>query len=152
MTSRPGTPRGARDAGSVLVRGLGGAGHRVTEPRKTVARLIGQQQGPFTAADLVAEARTRRLGLGRATIFRALDLFAGLRLVERVDLPDGEHAYLACEPEHHHHVICVECGRATEVEDCGVAEVAAEVARRSGYRVASHRLELFGTCPDCQAA
>jgi len=135
-----------------LVRGLDRAGHRLTEPRRSVADLIADRDGPFTAADLVAAARRRRLGIGRATIFRALDLFASLGLVERVDLPAGGHAYVACEPAHHHHVICVRCGRSTEVEDCGMTEVAAEVARRSGYRVASHRLEMFGTCPDCQSA
>jgi len=132
-----------------LVDGLRRAGYRLTEPRRAVAELIGGRRGPFTAADLVAEARSHRPGVGRATIFRSLDLFATLNLVERVDLPNAGHAYLACEPAHHHHVICVRCGRSTEVEDCGMAEVAAEVARRSGYRVASHRLELFGTCPRC---
>ena len=149
-------PAGVRPAhgpsAAVLADALEGAGHRVTEPRRTVAELIAAQDGPFTAADLVEAAKARRLGIGRATIFRALDLFASLKLVERIDLPEGDHAYLACEPRHHHHVICVRCGRATEVPDCGMAEVAAEVARRSGYRVATHRLEMFGTCPDCLAA
>jgi Fe2+ or Zn2+ uptake regulation protein len=38
------------------------------------------------------------------------------------------------------------------VEDCGMAEVAREVGRRTGYRIERHRLELFGVCPDCRAA
>jgi len=138
--------------GAALIAGLDRAGHRLTEPRRRVAELIASQRGPFTAADLVRDARDRRFGIGRATVFRALDLLTELRLVERIDLPGGEHAYVPCEPVHHHHVICMRCGRATGIEDCGMAAVASEVARRSGYRVASHRLELFGTCPECQAA
>src|SRR4029077_12002150 len=86
-----------------------------------------------------------------ATLFRALDLLTELRVVERLDLPSGEHAYVPCLPAHHHHVICSRCGRTTEVEDAGVAEAVAEIARRSGYRIDTHRLELFGLCRHCQA-
>jgi Fe2+ or Zn2+ uptake regulation protein len=134
---------------AILVSALDRAGYRLTEPRRQVAELIAGHDGHFTAADLVEDARGRRLGIGRATIFRALDLFAALKVVERVDLPGGGHAYVGCEPVHHHHVICTTCGRTTKVEDCGMRDVAREVARRSGYRVDTHRLELFGTCPDC---
>jgi len=74
-----------------------------------------------------------------------------LGVVERLDLPTGEHAYVPCARAHHHHLICSRCGRATEVEDCGVADAVAEISRRSGYRIDSHRLELFGLCRHCQA-
>lgn len=138
--------------GSAAVRTLGRAGHRVTEPRRIVAALVAARVGPFTAADLVADARERRLGLGRATVFRALDLLADLQVVERLDLPSGAHAYVACEPAHHHHVVCARCGRTTEVEDCGMAAIEHEAARRSGYRVDGHRLQLLGVCPACLEA
>ncbi len=99
-------------------------GYRLTEPRRAVAGLVAAREGHFTAADLEADARRRRLRIGRATIFRALDVFADLRLVERVDLPDGEHAYVGCDPEpaHHHHAICTRCGRSQDIEDMGLAE------------------------------
>jgi Fe2+ or Zn2+ uptake regulation protein len=137
--------------GETLVRALDTAGYRLTEPRRAVAGLIGGRLGYFTAADLLSEARARRLGIGRATIFRALELFTELNLVERLDLPNGEHAYVECARAHHHHVICSSCGRTTEVEDCGMQVVAEEVARRSGYQIDTHRLELFGLCPKCAA-
>lgn len=133
----------------LLVSAFDSAGYRLTEPRRAVAGLIGGRRGYFTAADLLGEAKARRLGIGRATIFRALELFTELNLVERLDLPNGEHAYVECARAHHHHVVCSSCGRTTEVEDCGVRAVAAEVARRSGYQINSHRLELFGLCPKC---
>ncbi len=134
-----------------MVEALGPAGRRVTQPRLDVAALIDARDGHFTAADLAADARLRGLGIGRATIFRTLDLFADLGLVERLDLPAGGHAYVRCEPAHHHHVVCAGCGRTEEVEDCGITAVAEEVARRTGYRIETHRLELFGLCPACAA-
>jgi Fur family ferric uptake transcriptional regulator len=126
------------------------AGYRLTRPRRAVADLIGARSGHFTAADLLGDARRRRLSLGRATLFRNLDLFTELGALERLDLPSGEHAYVACEPEqHHHHVVCRNCGTSVEVEDGGLQSVVAEIASRSGYTIDTHRLELFGVCPAC---
>ena len=134
-----------------IVDALDLAGYRLTSPRRQVARLIAEHGGHFTALELEAAARDRRIGISRATLFRTLDLLTDLRVVERMDLPSGEHAYVPCAPAHHHHVICSRCGRTREVEDAGVAEAVAEIARRSGYRIDTHRLELFGLCRHCQA-
>ena len=139
------------DATPILA-ALDSAGFRLTEPRRALAELIADQSGHFTAAELVAATRARRLGVGRATVFRTLDALEGLRIVERIDLPSGEHAYVGCELAHHHHVVCSRCGRTSEIDDAGLRSVVHEVARRTGYRVDEHRLELFGLCPACQAA
>ena len=95
------------------------AGYSITEPRRAVAEMVAERDSHFTAPELVLEAKRRRLGVGRATVFRALEVFEELGLVERLDLPSGEHAYVVCEPAHHHHVVCQRCGRGTDVEDCG---------------------------------
>jgi len=139
------------DAAPLLI-ALDRAGYRLTEPRRVVARLVVDQAGHFSAADLVREARVRRMAIGRATIFRTLDVLSELGLVEQIDLPNGDHAYVGCAPTHHHHVVCSNCGRASEIEDAGLRALVREVARRTGYRVDEHRLELFGLCPACQAA
>jgi Fur family ferric uptake transcriptional regulator len=138
-----------RDHGDALVAAVAQAGHRQTAPRKAVADLIAARQGHFTAADLLADATQRRLRLGRATVFRNLELLTELGALERLDLPTGEHAYISCEPEHHHHVVCRICGRSVEVEDTGLQSVVAAIARSSGYVIDTHRLELFGLCPEC---
>ena len=135
-----------------LVEALDRGGHRLTAPRRAVAELVAARDGHFTAADLVADARRRHPGIGRATIFRALDLFASLGLVERVDLPGGDHAYVACDTVHHHHAICTGCGRSLDVDDFGLTRVLNEIGRRSGFRVVDHRLEIFGLCAACQEA
>jgi Fur family ferric uptake transcriptional regulator len=127
------------------------AGYRLTRPRRAVADLIADHDGHFTAAELEAVAHERRLGISRATLFRALELLTELGVLERLDLPGGEHAYVSCATAHHHHVVCSRCGRTTEVEDHGVAEAVAEIARHSGYRIDTHRLEMFGLCRHCLA-
>ncbi len=125
--------------------------YRLTEPRKAVATLVADRAGHFSAADLLRDARARRLGIGRATIFRTLDILVEIDRVERIDLPNGEHAYVACEPAHHHHVICSRCGMSLDIADAGLRKVVGQIARRTGFRIDDHRLELFGLCPACQA-
>lgn len=129
---------------------LDDAGYRRTGARRSIADLIAARNGPFTAADLVADARARRLRIGRATVFRTLDVLADLHAVERIDLPTGEHAYVACEPAHHHHVVCSSCGASRDVDDAGWRSVVRDIEKKTGYRVDDHRLELFGLCADCR--
>jgi Fur family transcriptional regulator, ferric uptake regulator len=137
---------------TTIVEALEEAGYRLTSPRRALADLIGSRRGHFTAEDLLGESRRRRLGVTRSTVFRSLDVLAELGLVERLDLPTGGHAFVACEPAHHHHIVCSSCGRSTEVEDNGLESVAAAIGRQTGYRVDTHRLELFGLCPACRSA
>lgn len=131
-------------------RALDDAGFFITEPRRVVAEMVASRDGHFTANELVGEAKRERRGVGRATVFRALELFEQLGLVERLDLPNGEHAYVVCRPAHHHHVICSQCGRSAEVGDLGLESIAAEVEAETGYSLDSHRIELFGVCPTCR--
>ncbi len=133
-----------------LVASLERAGHRVTTPRRVVAQLVAGREGHFTASDLVDDARRRHTGIGRATAFRTLELFTELGLVERVDLPSGSHAYVACDPAHHHHAICTGCGRALDVAESGLGPALDGIARRLDFQITSHRLEVFGVCAACR--
>ena len=136
---------------TTIVEAMDAAGYRLTEPRRAVAELIAAREGHFTAADLIEDAQLRRLGIGRATIFRVLDLLTELEVLERVGLPSGEHAYVPCRPRrHHHHIICERCGRVTDVGDQGLVSAVEDIERRTGWRIASHRLELYGRCPHCR--
>ena len=120
--------------------------------RRAVAALVAARDGHFTANDLIDDARSRDLDIGRATIFRALDLFTELEVLERIDLPSGDHAYVPCEPRsHHHHIVCEVCGRVTEVQDLGLGAAIDQIQQRTGWQVETHRLELYGRCPECQA-
>ena len=135
-----------------LVEAIDAAGYRLTEPRRVVADLVATHEGHFTAADLLDEIERRDLGIGRATVFRSLELMTELELLERIDLPSGEHAYVACEPQHHHHMVCEVCGRVADIDDAGLASAVEAIQRDTGWSVRSHRLELYGRCQHCQEA
>jgi Fur family transcriptional regulator, ferric uptake regulator len=126
------------------------AGYQPTPNRRLVADLVAGMHEPFSAAGLLELARRRQPGLGRATIFRALEVLSSLSVVERLVLPDASVGYVVCDPdEHHHHLVCSRCGRGVDIADGELAGLVDEIGRRHGYRIQSHRLELFGVCPAC---
>jgi Fur family ferric uptake transcriptional regulator len=136
-----------------IIQALKRAGYQATPNRRLVAELVAATGGHFTAAELLERGRRERVNIGRATVFRALELLASLRVVERLDLPSGSHAYVVCDPdEHHHHLVCSTCGRSEDIADGELARLVDEIGRRNGYRIEAHRLELFGICPACSAA
>ena len=132
-----------------LLDALDAAGVRLTGPRRAVAGLIDAHPGHFTAAEIVAAGDALALGIGRATVFRTLDLLEGIGRLERLDLPDGGHAYVACEPAHHHHAVCEGCGATIAVDDHALTDAVSEIERHTGWSIDAHRLELYGRCPGC---
>ena len=131
---------------------LASRGYRVTSQRRALSALVAARSGHFSADELLVESRARHLGIGRATVFRSLDVLAELGVVEQIDLPSGGHAFVACTAAHHHHLVCERCGRSTDISATGLSAILREIGTRSGYEIESHRLEVFGICPACQAA
>ena len=139
--------------GNAILTALGGAGLRITGARRAVSEAVARHAGHFTAEDVLLASRRQGHPVGRATVFRSLETLAGLGLIERVDLPSGEHAYVVCQPaSHHHHVVCSRCGRSVEVGDIGLNPILDRVEQSTGFRIDSHRLELFGLCEACRSA
>ena len=134
-----------------LITALDDAGYRLTGPRRALAETDRRPGRPLHGAGAGRGGARRALGVGRATVFRALEVLEELGVVERLDLPCGEHAYVWCERAHHHHVVCSRCGRTDRGRRRGPATLSSRVERLTGYRVDAHRLELFGLCPPCQA-
>ncbi len=126
---------------------LAARGLRVTPSRRAVLAAILAQGEQFTAEDVLRTAPKA----GRATVFRTIRLLCRLGMVCRVLLEDGRLRYrLAGTRRHHHHLVCLECGRVRDLDKCVVAELAEGIARASGYQVEGHWLEIYGRCHQCQ--
>ena len=127
------------------------AGYRVTRARRAILNLVEEQDGRFSAEELVERVQQVAPGTGRATVYRTLDLLAALRLVERVHLQEGSHSYVRGDVSrpHHHHLICSACGTVVEFEGCEIPQLAETVAARTGFTVEGHQLEVYGRCASC---
>lgn len=131
-------------------------GYRLTGQRRAVMEVIMARPAPFTSSDLLEDMRQQAPGIGRATVFRTLDLLSRLGVVQRIhtDADGGPcHAYLACDTSHHHHLICNRCGMVTDfTEDTELDALVRKIEKRTNFQVESHRLELVGLCPTCQVS
>ena len=125
-------------------------GYRTTEQRRIILEAVVGQQGHFTANAILAEVQQRAPFIGRATIFRSLELLTRLGLLSRVHEIDGCHGYVLCDNSHHHHLVCSQCGRVVNVPNCDLTEQTRELSRMTKFRIDSHRLEYFGVCGPCQ--
>ena len=121
-------------------------GYRLTGPRRHLLDVM-EGLGDHFVADSVVNAAPE---VGRATVFRTIRLLQDLGLICQVVLDDGTIQYRLAAGGHHHHVVCSQCGRVTDVSNCDIAPLLAEVSTRTGYEVDSHRLEIYGRCIDCQ--
>jgi Fur family ferric uptake transcriptional regulator len=120
-------------------------GFRSTAPRRAVLDAIAASRSPFTIEDLTATVPS----VGRATVFRTIKLLQELDLVCRVPLGDGGVRYQASVGEHHHHLVCRNCGSLAEFSDAGMDTRIHEQARLRGFQLESHSLELYGLCGAC---
>lgn len=131
-----------------LLHRLEGEGLRHTEQRATVVQAIADRPGAFTAEGLVDELRPG--GIGRATVYRTIEVLERLGLLTRMHL-DNCHGYTVCEEGHHHHLVCVDCGSVVQVDASGVEAEIRKLAEDLRFRVDTHTLEFSGRCEACQA-
>ncbi len=105
-----------------------------------------------SAQDIHDALRADGRGVGLASVYRALDTLATLRLIHRVDV-GGSARYERADPggDHHHHAICDRCGTLTPFEDAGLERLVEELGSRLGYVVTAHDVALRGVCPGCAA-
>jgi Fur family ferric uptake transcriptional regulator len=139
-------------ATSALLARLGESGRRRTSARAKVITAALRRDQPFTAQTLVAELQPR--GVGRATVFRTLDVLVTMGALSRVHgIDQGARCvqYTACAPTHHHHLICRGCGRVEEIRATGLETRIAALARSHGFKALEHGLEVQGLCADCRS-
>ncbi len=140
-------PRGANlSRADWMLRRLDDEGLRLTGRRQLVVHAIANKPGSFTPEALVDELRPN--GIGRATVYRALDLLERLGVLTRVHLGTC-HAFTVCDEGHHHHLLCSSCNAVVPVDASGIESEIQKLAKRLNFRVDTHTLEFAGRCADC---
>jgi Fur family ferric uptake transcriptional regulator len=115
-----------------------------TRQRRALVELVESERRAFTAEELWVAAREAGSAVSLATVYRTLALLESSEHVRRLD----RGRFIACEPGHHHHLVCVSCGAVEETELCS-APSHAEVRRRHGFVVQRHDADLYGRCERC---
>lgn len=120
------------------------AGMRMTSQRRVIARVVSDATDHPDVEALHRRAVERDAGISIATVYRTVRLFEEAGILQRHDFGDGRGRYETISEDHHDHLIDLQTGRVVEFTNEAIEELQHEVARKLGYRLAGHRLELYG--------
>jgi len=125
-------------------------GYKLTAPRRAVLEIVAGMRESLSPAEIHKRARRRYPRLGLVTVYRTLDILVKAGVVRRMHLDDGCHGYALAQAAHGHHLICSSCNQVVEFDGCDLDALFKSVARKTGFRIEGHWLEVFGRCPKCQ--
>ena len=119
-------------------------GLRMTDQRRVVARVLSQSADHPDVEELYRRSHEVDPRISIATVYRTMRLFEDAGIVSRHDFRDGRSRYEEMPDEHHDHLIDMRTGEVVEFMDDEIERLQEAIARRLGYRLIDHRLELYG--------
>jgi Fur family ferric uptake transcriptional regulator len=145
------TARDSREAALERFRTyLRAEGHPVTPQRVRVAEILFGTHHHISAEEILDRLRASRRAVGKATVYRTLELMREAGLIREHDFGDGFKRY---EPRptrpRHEHLVCVRCGKVIEFEAEAFERIEREVASLHGFRPTHHKVEIYGVCEEC---
>lgn len=127
---------------------------RHTRPRRLIAENLIELATTgvdFTIDDLWQTLRLIEPQMGRATVYRSIEMLVHAGLINRIEFDDGIHHYRLCGGTHHHHLICTQCRQIVEIDLCLPEQQLLALSQQTGFTIENHVLTVFGLCPQCQA-
>lgn len=119
-------------------------GLRMTEQRRVIARVLEDADDHPDVEELYARVTAEDPRISLATVYRTLRLFEAEGILERHAFGDGRARYEDAQREHHDHLIDLSSGKVIEFVDPEIEKLQERIARKLGYRLTGHRLELYG--------
>lgn len=119
-------------------------GLRMTEQRRVIARVLSEAEDHPDAEELHRRAAAIDSNISLATVYRTMKLFEDSGIIERHDFRDGRSRYEEATEDHHDHLINAKTGEVIEFTSEEIERLQVEIARKLGYRLVDHRLELYG--------
>lgn len=124
-------------------------GFKLTPQRKLIMDIIHQNEDNLTADTIISYVQSRMPGVHKSTIYRTLELLEETGCVYRSTL--GNHSiYHHPEEGHHHHLVCIKCGKSIDCEDDVFAPVEASIGAKYGFRVDFKHVVMSGLCEECR--
>jgi Fur family ferric uptake transcriptional regulator len=126
----------------------------VTQQREAIARVVFSTRGHLSVEEIENTLRAGGNRIGKATVYRTLDVLVRSRLVVEHDFGEGFKRYenRLSQDSVHEHLICMECGKVIEFQSWEVQDVKGRVTAAHGFKPTRHRLEIYGLCRECQEA
>lgn len=119
-------------------------GLRMTDQRRTIAGVLEEAEDHPDVEELYARASARDPRISIATVYRTVKLFEEAGILDKLEFGDGRARYEDAERDHHDHLIDMNSGEVIEFVDPEIETLQENIARKLGYRLIGHRLELYG--------
>lgn len=123
---------------------------RNTPQKQAVKHALSEASGFVSAQQLHQTLKKHGSSIGLATVYRSLAQLAQTGEADSLQSKDAELLYRACTTDHHHHLICRECGLTLEIEAQNLEKWADDVAKQHGFGESTHTIDIFGVCAACQ--
>ena len=124
--------------------------NKLTPQRRAVIRAIGSTPDHLTPAAIYQKVHQEHPGIELATIYRTLKILASLELICELHAGGSCHSYTIGAPEHHHHLICSNCGEVIDFTGYDLTPLEKRLSRETGFEIEGHLLEFIGRCQNCQ--
>lgn len=122
---------------------------KLTRQRESILREFIQNEH-ITAEQMYRQLSKKDPRIGLATIYRTLNLFCEAGLAQARHFGSQTQYDNVAHKGHHDHLICTSCGKIVEFENCDIERLQEEVARKNGFVIQTHKLELYGLCSHCR--
>ena len=129
---------------------LSKAGGRVTAQRALILDIIRQGQGHLDADEVYRRAREKQPYISLSTVYRTLQLFKKLGLIDEVHFDEAHHHYEIKSPAEHYHMVCLGCGRVIEFSCPLPRYVRRNVPEAKGFGIVDTKVQITGYCSGCQ--
>ena len=118
-------------------------GMRMTEQRRVIARVLAQSEDHPDVEELYRRCSRIDHHISISTVYRTVKLFEDAGIIERHDFREGRARYEQIREAHHDHLVNLRTGEVVEFQSEEIEQLQREIARRLGYRLVDHRLELY---------
>ncbi|MCB9143118.1 MAG: transcriptional repressor [Anaerolineales bacterium] len=125
------------------------AGYKLTPPRLAVLQVLDETDDHLSRAQILERVQAVQPAIGRATVYRTLELLIRLGVVRPIYLGEQNVCFTRAD-RGHHHLICSECGQVVEFDECTVGQLQETLAQRLNFDIRGHLLEFYGLCERCQ--
>ncbi|MBM7556137.1 Fur family transcriptional regulator [Halanaerobacter jeridensis] len=126
--------------------------YKLTSQRKQILKVLLDSQGEHLSAEDIYEIlKEDNPGIGLATVYRTLELFCELGLVQELDFDEERKRYeVEGEGAHHHHLICLNCNKIIEFNDEILEDFEQNLQQEYNFEVTEHKMKFYGYCKDCK--
>lgn len=137
-----------------------GCGYRMTVGRQVILDVLSESDQHVSAEDIYIKVHPRCPNVGLTTVYRTLDILAGLGLVAKFDFGDGRARYEMADgpkgPRHHHHLVCTRCKRVIDYTDFIDEEIRLltdtekGLSKKYDFQITNHQIQFYGLCSKCK--